>query len=143
MKGISTICSSNVSTEAACIISQAAIDHAGKLGIAINVSVVDSAATEIAFLRMNNSFLPSMGIAKDKAYTAAGFGMATMQWKDILAESVQLQAGMVQRPRVVTFGGGVPIFEDNELVGAVGVSGGSEEEDIACAQAGIDAVFGD
>tara|TARA_B110000503_G_scaffold142379_1_gene238975 strand:+ start:2308 stop:2736 length:429 start_codon:yes stop_codon:yes gene_type:complete len=132
--------SNNVSTVAACAIAQAAIAKAEALGIAINVSVVDSSATEIAFLRMNSAFLPSMGIAKDKAYTAAGFGFPTMVWKDALAGNVQLQAGIVERPRVVTFGGGVPIVERDEIIGAVGVSGGSEEEDIACAEAGITAL---
>jgi len=139
---MTSVSNKNVSTKAACAIAQAAVEHACNIGIAINVSVVDSSATEIAFLRMNSAFLPSMGIAKDKAYTAAGFGFPTMGWKDALAGNVQLQAGIVERPRVVTFGGGVPILEDDELIGAVGVSGGSEEEDIACAQAGIDAIFG-
>jgi len=46
----------NISTSAACAVAQAAVEHASALGIAINVSVVDSAATEIAFLRMNASF---------------------------------------------------------------------------------------
>lgn len=134
---ISSISSNNVSTVAACAIAQAAIAKAEKLGIAINVSVVDRSATEIAFLRMNSAFLPSIGIAKDKAYTAAGFGFPTMAWKDTLAGNVQLQAIIVERPRVVTFGGGVPIVESNKIIGAVAVSGGSEEEDIACAEAGI------
>ncbi len=132
--------SKNVSTVAACAIAQAAIAKAEELGIAINVCVVDSAATEIAFLRMNKAFLPSMGIAKDKAYTAAGFGFPTLAWKDALAGNIQLQAGIVERPRVVTFGGGIPIREGGDMIGAVGVSGGSEEEDITCAQAGIDAL---
>lgn len=135
-----SVSNKSISTSAACAVAQAAVEHASSLGITINVSVVDRAAIEIAFLRMNDSFLPSMDIAKDKAYTAAGFAMPTMQWKEILAGNVQLQAGIVERPRVVTFGGGLPIFEGDDLIGAVGVSGGSEEEDVACAQAGIDAI---
>lgn len=135
-----SIVTKNISTEAACAAVQAAIEKAKEIGIGINVSVVDSGATEIAFLRMNNSFLPSMTIAKDKAYTAAGFGFPTMQWSDVLQGNAQLQAGIVGRPNVVTFGGGLPIMEGDELIGAIGVSGGSEEEDILCAQAGIDAI---
>jgi|TARA_R110002096_G_scaffold194791_17_gene377268 uncharacterized protein GlcG (DUF336 family) len=130
----------NISTQAACIAVQAAVEKATELGIGINVSVVDSSAIEMAFLRMDHSFLPSLDIAKDKAYTSAGFGLPTMQWKDILEGNTQLQAGIVARPRVVTFGGGLPIFEGQELIGAIGVSGGSEEEDVICAQAGIDAI---
>jgi uncharacterized protein GlcG (DUF336 family) len=135
------VVSRDISTQAACSVAQAVVKKAEELGISINVSVVDSSATEIAFLRMNKSFLPSAGIARDKAYTAAGFGFPTIEWQAVLAGNTQLQAGMVARPRVVTFGGGVPIFDGGELIGAVGVSGGSEDEDMACARAGIDAVF--
>lgn len=131
----------NISTQAACTAVQAAVEKAKELGIGINVSVVDSSAIEMAFLRMNNSFLPSMDIAKDKAYTSAGFGLPTMQWKNILEGNAQLQAGIVARPRVITFGGGLPIVDDGDIIGAIGVSGGSEEEDVICAQAGIDAII--
>ncbi|MEH6503065.1 MAG: heme-binding protein [Cycloclasticus sp.] len=136
-----SITKKNISTQAACTAVQAAVEKAKTLGIAINVSVVDSSAIEMAFLRMNNSFLPSMDIAKDKAYTSAGFGLPTMQWKNILEGNTQLQAGIVARPRVITFGGGLPISEGGDLIGAIGVSGGSEEEDVICAQAGIDAII--
>lgn len=136
-----SITKKNISTQAACTAVQAAVEKATELGIGINVSVVDSAAIEMAFLRMNNSFLPSMDIAKDKAYTSAGFGLPTMQWKNILEGNTQLQAGIVARPRVITFGGGLPIVEGEEIIGAIGVSGGSEEEDVVCAQAGIDAII--
>jgi uncharacterized protein GlcG (DUF336 family) len=63
-----------------------------------------------------------------------------MQWGDVLKGNAQLQAGITVRPNVVTFGGGLPIVEEGEVIGAIGVSGGSEEEDILCAQAGIDAI---
>ena len=135
-----SITTKNISTQAACIAVQAAVEKAKELDIGINACVVDSSATEIAFLRMNNSFLPSMGIAKDKAYTSAGFGFPTMGWDGALQGNTQLQAGIVARPNVVTFGGGLPIMEGDELIGAIGVSGGTEEEDIICAQAGIDAI---
>jgi len=135
-----SIIKKTITTDAAMTAVQAAVEKATELGIGINVSVVDSSAVEMAFLRMNSSFLPSMGIAKDKAYTAAGFGFPTMQWKDVLEGSVQLQAGIASRPNVVTFGGGLPIMEADELIGAIGVSGGTEEQDIICAQAGIDSI---
>ena len=126
--------------EAASVAAQAAIEKAKELNIGISVCVVDSSAIDIAFLRMNNSFLPSMDIARDKAYTSGGFGFPTMKWKDILEGNAQLQAGIAARPRIITFGGGLPIMEGDELIGAIGVSGGSEEEDILCAQAGVDAI---
>ncbi len=135
-----SVSSKNITTAAALTAAQAALERAGELGIGINVSVVDASAVEMAFLRMNKAFLPSKDIAKDKASTAAGFGFPTMQWKDVLSGNTQLQAGITARPGVVTFGGGLPIAEDGEIIGAIGVSGGSEAEDILCAQAGIDAL---
>ncbi len=137
---VMSVSKKSITTEAASTAVLAAVEKAKELGIGINVSVVDSSAVEMAFLRMNNSFLPSLDIAKDKAYTSAGFGLPTLQWKEVLEGNKQLQAGIVARPRVVTFGGGLPIFEGKELIGAIGVSGGSEEQDSECAQAGIDAL---
>lgn len=136
----SSIVTKNISTEAAFTAVQAAVEKAKEIGINICVSVVDRGASEMAFLRMNKSFLPSMTIAKDKAYTAAGFGFPTMQWGEVLQGKTQLQAGIAGRPNVVTFGGGLPIFEGEDVIGAIGVSGGSEEEDVLCAQAGVDAI---
>ncbi len=135
-----SIVTKTIALDAAMNAVKAAIEKAQELGISISVSVVDSSAVEMAFVRMNNSFIPSMGVAKDKAYTAAGFGFPTMQWKEVLEGNVQLQAGIVCRPNVVTFGGGIPIMEADELIGAIGVSGGSEEQDIICAQAGINSI---
>lgn len=135
-----SIAKKTIALDAAMNAVKAAVDKAQELGIGISVSVVDSSAVEMAFVRMNNSFIPSMGVAKDKAYTAAGFGFPTMQWKEVLEGNVQLQAGIVCRPNVVTFGGGLPIVEADELIGAIGVSGGTEEQDIICAQAGIDSI---
>lgn len=135
-----SIVTKTIALDAAMVAVKAAVEKAQELGIGISVSVVDSSAVEMAFVRMNNSFIPSMGVAKDKAYTAAGFGFPTMQWKEVLEGNVQLQAGIVCRPNVVTFGGGIPIMEADELIGAIGVSGGSEEQDIICAQAGINSI---
>ena len=137
---MNSISKKSILMEAATVVAQAAIEKAKELNIGISVCVVDSSAIEIVCLRMNNSFLPSMDIAKDKAYTSGGFGFPTMQWKDILEGNAQLQAGIAARPHVVTFGGGLPIMEGEEMIGAIGVSGGSEEEDILCAQAGVDAI---
>lgn len=91
----------------------------------------------MAFLRMPGAFLHSIDIAIDKAYTAASFGFPTSQWMSIIQDDPALREGIVQRERLVIFGGGVPIQIDGELIGGVGVSGGSSEEDEICALAGI------
>lgn len=127
-----------VSAEAAAAATQAAVARARELDIRINVAVVDRGGVLCAFLRMPGAPLHSVDIAMDKAYTAASFGLRTSRWTDVLtAHSPAVRHGLVQRPRFVGFGGGVPIVENGELIGAVGVSGGSEPQDEECARAGL------
>jgi len=129
-----------ITAEAAAAALQAAVAHAASLGIRVNVAVTDSSGVLAGFLRMPGAFLHSVEIAIDKAYTAASFGFATSQWMTILAQDEALRIGLTERPRLVVFGGGLPIREALELIGGIGVSGGSSEQDEACAQAGIDAL---
>jgi uncharacterized protein GlcG (DUF336 family) len=115
----------------------AAVEKAEELGIAINVAIVDSGGNLAAFLRMPNAFLHSIDIAKDKAYTSAGFRFPTSAWKDIFSSEAMLAKGMPPRDRLVVFGGGIPIEINGMNLGGIGVSGGSEKEDIICAEAGL------
>ncbi len=126
-----------ISSDAAAAATQAAVAHARALGIRINVAVTDPAGVLMAFLRMPGAFLHSIDIAIDKAYTAAGFGFATSQWMSAIGQDEALRVGLPQRPRLVVFGGGLPIREDEVLIGGIGVSGGSAEQDEACARAGL------
>ena len=129
-----------ITAQAAITACQAAIAHAESLGIRINVAVTDASGTLTGFLRMPSAFLHSIDIAIDKAYTAASFGFPTSQWPEILAGDEALRLGIVHRPRLVVFGGGLPVKESGELIGGIGVSGGSAEQDEACARAGLEAL---
>jgi len=129
-----------ITAEAAAQAVAAAVAHAGTLGLRINAAVTDGAGTLMAFLRMPGDFRHSVDIAIDKAYTAAGFGFPTAQRPEILKTDDALRQGMPQRPRLVVFGGGLPIREGGELIGGIGVSGASAEQDEACARAGLAAV---
>ena len=117
-----------------------AVNKAEELNITINVSVVDNKGIEMAFLRMENSFIHSINIAKDKAYTSASFGFPTAQWTEIFKQMPHLEQGFSNRDRLIPFGGGLPIFHEGEKIGAIGVSGGTEEEDIICAQYAIEKI---
>lgn len=129
-----------ITAEAAAAVVAAAVVHADTLGVRINAAVVDGAGTLMAFLRMPGAFLHSVDIAIDKAYTAASFGFPTRQWPEILAGDEALRLGMPHRPRLVVFGGGFPLREGGELIGGIGVSGASAEQDEACARAGLRAI---
>jgi uncharacterized protein GlcG (DUF336 family) len=117
-----------------------AVKKAEELNISINVSVVDNKGLEMAFLRMENSFIHSINIAKDKAFTSASFGFSTDTWTNIFKQMPHLEQGFSNRDRLIPFGGGLPIFEDSVKVGAIGVSGGTEEEDIICAKYAIEQI---
>jgi len=130
----------NLTYKAAFAACEAAVKKAESLNININVSVCDSSGLELAFLRMNDSFIHSIDIAKDKAYTSASFGFATNKWTDIFKEASHLEQGFSNRERLVPFGGGLPIFYNGIKVGAIGVSGGTEEEDVICAQYAIEKI---
>ncbi len=126
--------------EAAHAAVAAAVAHARSLGVRINVAVADTSGLLMGFLRMPGSFLHSIDIAIDKAYTAASFGFPTERWPALLEGDAGLRAGMPQRPRLVPFGGGVPMYAGSDCVGAIGVSGASAEQDASCARAALAAL---
>lgn len=129
-----------IACEAAAATVQAAVAHAQALGIRINAAVTDPAGLLMAFLRMPGAPLHSIDIAIDKAYTAASFGVPTAQWLELIGDEEALRIGLPHRPRLVVFGGGLPIREAGVLIGGIGVSGGSAVQDEDCARAGLAAI---
>ncbi|MEK7943671.1 heme-binding protein [Pigmentiphaga sp. YJ18] len=114
----------------------AAVGEASSQGIRVSVAVVDASGVALGFLRMPGAFLHSADIAVDKAYTAAGFRLPTGAWGEVLkGHSPAVRQGLAARPRFTGFGGGLPLLAGGDLVGGIGVSGGSEAQDEACANA--------
>ena len=135
--------SAELTYEAALAAVTAAIEKGIDIGCNMNASVVDKGGNQLAFIRVPGAFLQSASIAEDKAYTSAGFGLPTINIFAIMKTSEALKAGLGERPRIVIFGGGLPIVIGGQLVGGIGVSGGSEEQDTICAHAGLSAIGGD
>lgn len=126
-------------TEQICLrMIEAAVAKAKELNIRINVAIMDSGANLKAFLRMDEAPLLSETIAQNKAYTAASFGLPTHEWYAMIKDDPSLLHGIVHTDRLVVFGGGLPIKSGDYLIGGIGVSGGTVEEDIQCAQAALD-----
>nr|AFP97337.1 uncharacterized protein [Arhodomonas sp. Seminole] len=132
-----TVTQHGIHWEAAHASARGAVKQAEALGIRINVAVCDAAGTPMAFLRMPGAPLHSITIAEDKAYTAAGFGLSTADWDQVVGGNQALRDGLSQRPRLVMLGGGLPVTAEGERIGGIGVSGGSEEEDERCGRAGL------
>lgn len=135
-----TIRRDSISQEAALAAVTAAVAKGRDLGCLMNAAVVDAGGNLVAFLRADGAFLPSIGIAQDKAYTAAAFGMSTDEVRQAVSEPAVLQDGIAARPGVVLIGGGLPILVEGRVVGGIGCSGGSEEQDRICARAGLAAI---
>lgn len=110
--------------------------EADRLGAKVCIAVVDAGGAPAAFLRMPGTFLVSTELATDKAWSAASFGMSTLELRAMLKGSdSDLREGLLRRPRVTDIAGGIPVSGSGGLLGAVGVSGGSEEEDEQVAHA--------
>lgn len=113
----------------------AAAQKAEELGVPVAIAVVDRASHLLAYGRMDGAPLLSAQIAQDKAYTVAAFGLPTHEWFQLIKDEPALLHGIVKTDRLIVFGGGVPVRIDGELVGGIGVSGGSAEQDERIAEA--------
>jgi uncharacterized protein GlcG (DUF336 family) len=117
----------------------AALDKADRIGQPMNVAVVDDAGHLVAFARQDGAILGSIDIATGKARTAALMKMTTEELGRDAAPGGPLYGIEVTNGGLVIFGGGVPLTEaDGEIVGAVGVSAGTVEQDQTVAKAGAD-----
>lgn len=114
---------------------------ARRLGIAYNIAVVDAGGHLIAFLRQDGALIGSIDLAIDKAVTARIFDKATSDLA-ALAQSGKPLFGIQESNagKVVIFGGGIPVFRNGNIIGAVGTSAGTVEQDIEVAEAAIAAL---
>lgn len=127
----------SISNQLAMQMIEQAKKKAEQLNIHVNIAVADSAGQLLAFSRMDHAPLLSIEIAQNKAYTAVAFGIPTHEWYPLIESTPQLKHGIVHTSRLVIFGGGYPIYVGEKLAGAIGVSGGSEEQDQLCCLAAL------
>lgn len=125
-----------VTLEVARRVIAAAEEKAAEIGQPMNVAVVDAGGNLVSHIRMDGAWIGSVDISIKKAWTARAFDLAT---KDLAENS---QSGdqffgihASNDGRVMIFAGGIPLKRDGNVVGAVGVSGGSGEQDHAVAEA--------
>ena len=135
-----TVTKQTISAEAAQQVVAAAEAKAQEIGVAMVILVLDDAAHMKAFLRMDGAPLPSIDVANDKAWTAVGFGLPTDQWYDAIKDDPAMLHGITAIPRFLRIGGGNPLQSEGVTIGAIGVSGGSYQQDMEVAQAGVAAL---
>jgi uncharacterized protein GlcG (DUF336 family) len=119
----------------------AAEAKAVELGIAYNIAVVDAGGHLVAFLRQDGALIGSINLAIDKAVTARIFDKSTA-FLATLAQSGKPLFGIQESNagKVVIFGGGIPITIGGKIIGAVGASAGTVEQDIEIAETAIAAL---
>src|SRR6201992_4253799 len=118
----------------------AAEKKAEEIGQPMNIAVVDGGGNLVAHVRMDNAWIGSVDISINKAWTSRAFDIST---KD-LAENSQSGEQFFgihasNRGRVMIFAGGIPLKRGDQVVGAIGVSGGLGKQDQAVAEAGAEA----
>ena len=116
----------------------AAEQKAVEIGQPMNVAVADGGGNLVAHVRMDGAWIGSVDISIKKAYTSRAFDIAT---KDLATHS---QSGdqffgihASNNGRIMIFAGGIPLKQGDKVVGAIGVSGGSVEQDQEVAEAGV------
>jgi uncharacterized protein GlcG (DUF336 family) len=122
-------------------IIEAAEKKAAEIGQPMNIAVADAGGNLISHVRMDGAWLGSIDISIKKAYTSRAFDIAT---QDLATHS---QSGgqffgihASNDGKIMIFAGGIPLKLDGKVVGAIGVSGGSGDQDHAVAEAGVAAL---
>ncbi|QHM69920.1 GlcG/HbpS family heme-binding protein [Mixta intestinalis] len=120
----------------AALLAACAREAAESCRVPIVFSLVDAAGQQRYFFSMDNALLVSHTLAGQKAWTAAAMKMATHELTDKVQSGGPLY-GLQHTPGVCCLGGGLPCWSQGVLLGAIGISGGSVEEDIAIASAAL------
>jgi uncharacterized protein GlcG (DUF336 family) len=127
----------SINLETARKVATAAAAEGRKNGWTVAVAIVDTAGDLVYFERADDTQVASSQIAQEKARTAVRFKRPSKAFEEALAAG---RMGILGMPGVIPLEGGIPLLADGKIVGAVGVSGVTSQQDGVCAQAGIDAL---
>jgi uncharacterized protein GlcG (DUF336 family) len=127
----------SISTISAELVLKSAIEKAVQIGVPMNVAVLDEGGHLKSFIRMDGAMLGSIDIALKKAKTAALFGMNTERLFEYCKPGGTAFGLENTNGGIIVFAGGIPLRNANdEVVGAIGVSGGTVDQDFSVAQVG-------
>lgn len=111
--------------------------QAKQWGMSVVTSVYNSAARPVAVHCMDQSYIASFDVANNKAYTSAALKMSTIILKNLSQPGQELYGIQhTNEGKIVIFGGGEPLIHNGRIIGSIGVSGGTEEEDTKLAEFG-------
>jgi uncharacterized protein GlcG (DUF336 family) len=118
--------------------SAAARTSAAAGGSRVSIAIVDAGGHLVCFERMDGAEIAGPVLARDKAFTAVAHRVATHELTALVGPGAEL-AGMnsADAGHYIAFGGGLPLWDGDRIVGGVGVSGGSADQDVAAASAAV------
>jgi uncharacterized protein GlcG (DUF336 family) len=118
-------------------VTEAAERKAEEIGQPMNIAVVDAGGNLVSHVRMDKAWIGSVDISINKAWTARAFDISTRELAELSQSGDQFFGIHVSNHgRVMIFAGGIPLKRGNEVVGAIGISGGQGKQDQAVAEAG-------
>ena len=126
-----------LSIEVAEKMAMACDKYAASKGWKVNIAVLDDGGGMLYFRRHPAAFRGSVDISINKAWTATQFGFPTRFFGSTI---VNAAPGIQYTPRLIIFPGGLPVKAGDALIGGIGVSGVTGDQDEECAQVGLDAV---
>ena len=127
----------SLSTDHARKAAAAAIAEGRKNGWTVAAAVVDTGGSLVYFERIDGTQNGSSHVAVEKARSSVAFKRPTKAFEDAIVGGRTAVLGL---PGAVPLEGGLPILADGKIVGAIGVSGGTSQQDGVCAKAGVDAL---
>ena len=131
----------SLTTAAALRMANAAVNAATAMGLSASIVISDQAGTPKVSVRMDGASPITVQVASDKAFTAACAQMPTAMWSSIFAGDVFMAQKFASSiDRFCTLAGGIPASVEGVVVGAIGVSGGDDDQDVAIATAGLTAL---
>ncbi|MEH2277783.1 MAG: heme-binding protein [Nostoc sp.] len=108
------------------------------IGQPMNLAVIDAGGNLVAHIRMDRAWIGSIDISINKAFTARAFDLSTKSLAEDAQPGKQFYGIHASNGgRIMIFAGGIPLQRDEQIVGAIGVSGGSGEQDQAVAEAAV------
>ena len=126
------------------LLIQGAREKATEIGVPMCIAITDESGSLIAFERMDGGKVTSITISQDKAFTASAARKATHEYNEAcIPGSLVFGIHTALAGRLCIVGGGLPIYVDGEVVGGIGLSSGSPQQDMNCASAGIEYFLAD
>lgn len=128
-----------ITLKTAKIMIERAIVKAEEIEVPVVVSIVDAGGNLLAMERMDDAFVTSIDIANNKAFTSWALRCGTNEMSEVIQPGESLYGlNLTNDARIICFGGGFPIVMEGQVIGAIGVSGGSVDQDMAIAKAGLE-----